>query len=91
MAVISLNYDRAIEQVDQLKKAADKCTEQAAMIQKQIDAIQANWTGDTGNILVQRLSEWKSQVSSEANNLYGLATRVQNKATLLKNIDEKKD
>lgn len=90
MALIQLNYLLAMSQVDKLNRAAAECEDMAAKVQKEIDSVQTSWTGESADILLEKLTAWKSKVSSEADTLYGLASRVRDKANLLKEIDEGK-
>ena len=90
MALIQLNYLLAMSQVDKLNRAAGEIEDLAAQAQKQIDSVQASWAGESADILLEKLSAWKTKASNEANTLYGLASRVRDKANLLKAIDEDK-
>lgn len=86
--LIKLNYDLAVAQANKIKKAGQSCSDIATAIGNQIAAIQACWTGEAADAMVEQLTAWQKEVSEMNTTLSALATNIASKAGELKAIDE---
>ena len=86
--LIKLNYEMALSQARQLNNAASGCKEKVAYVQKQIEQIQQNWTGEAAEAMIEKLRTWIKETSQTAETLDKLAVRVKKKADYLKAVDE---
>ena len=55
MAFLKLDYDIAIAQAGEIRKAGDKCYEIANCISKQLSEIETSWEGGTERALKSKL------------------------------------
>lgn len=90
MAFLKLDYDIAVSQAEEIRKAGNTCNEVADEISKQIAAIQESWEGDSSAALITKLTEMQKKYNTLGTNLNKYATDIKSKAAQLRTIDESK-
>ena len=90
MAFIKLDYDIAVTQAEEIRKAGNSCIEVADDLSKQIAAINEGWDGGTSDALIDKLTEMQKKYREIGNNLKKYANEIKGKAAELRAIDESK-
>lgn len=78
---ISIDYAKTISQADELIKISNKCNDIRNDIIKEIQFIESNWKGKTGEALCEKLRAFQkksSTVSENLNQVAGTMKRVAN-------------
>ena len=88
MALISLNYLDALNQVKKLENAAEQCEDAERAVDKVYQEVCENWSGEAAEAFKAKLTEWKTENNKIKGDIEETARLIKKVAQQIKAADE---
>lgn len=88
MALISINYLDAMNQVRKLNDAAEQCEDAERAVNKAYAEVCENWSGEAAEAFKLKLNEWKAENRKLKEDIRDTAQLIKRVAQQIKAADE---